>query len=74
MFIYAISVILNYKHILYIEVAHTNCFAGNLNTYTGKTPVPDFSALFVHLSVNGKLYYSSDLFLNESIDLTSIGL
>ena len=57
-----------------MEVTHTNCLAGSSNTYAGKTPVPDSSALFAHLSVDGKLYYSGGLSSNESIDLTSIGL
>ena len=68
------SVALSYKHILCMEVVHTNCLAGSLNIYASKTPVPDSGALFAYLSADGKLYYSSDLFLNESIDLTSIGL
>ena len=65
---------LNYKHTLYIEVAYTNCLTGSLNIYTGKTLVFNFSTLFSHLSVDKKPYYSGSLFLNESIDLTSIGL
>ena len=69
-----IHIALNYKHILYIEVAHTNCLANSLNIYTGKTSVFNFSALSSHLSVDGKLYYNGGLFLNESIDPTSIGL
>jgi len=44
----AINITLNYKHILYIEVAHINCFASSLNIYTGKTPVPGFGALFTY--------------------------
>ena len=69
-----IYIALSYRRILYIEVAYTNCFAGSLNIYTGKTLVPNFSALSSHLSADGKLYYNSGLFLNESINLTSIGL
>ena len=57
-----------------IEVAHTNCLANNSDIYINKTPVPDFSALSAYLSINKKLYYNGSLFLNESIDLTSIGL
>jgi len=71
---YIISVTLSYKHILYTKVAHTNCLAGSLNIYAGKTPVPDFGAPFAHLSTNGKLYYNNSLFSNESINPTSIGL
>ena len=74
MYIYTISIALSYKHILYIEVAYTNCLAGSLNTYTGKTPVPDFGAVFTYLFIDRKPYYSSSLSLNKSIDLTSISL
>ena len=69
-----IHIALNYRHILYIEVAHTNCFTSSLNIYTGKTLVFNFSILSSHLSVDGKLYYNNSLFLSENIDLTSIGL
>ena len=69
-----IHIALNYKCILCIEVAHTNYLTGNLNIYTGKTSVFNFSALSSHPSADGKLYYSGSLFLNKSIDLTSIGL
>jgi len=70
----AMNVVWNYKRILYIEVTHTNCLAGSLNIYADKTPVPDFGALSVYLSIGGKLYYNGSLSLNESIDLTSTGL
>jgi len=69
-----ISIILSYKYTLYIEVVYTNCFASSLNIYIGKTPVPSFGTLFTYLSVDKRLYYNSSLFLNESIDLISIGL
>ena len=59
---------------MYIKVAYTNCLTGSLNIYIGKTLVPNFSTLSSHQSIDGKLYYNSGLFLNESIDLTSIGL
>ena len=65
---------LNYRRILHIEVAYTNCLAGSLNIYIGKTPVPNSGVLFGYLSIDGKLYYNSGLSLNESIDLTSISL
>ena len=67
-------VALNYKCTLYMEVAYTNCFTNSLNIYIGKTLVPNFSVLSSHLSADKKLYYNSSLFLNESIDLTNIGL
>ena len=57
-----------------MEVTYTNCLTGSLNIYIGKTLVFNFSALSSHPSADRKLYYNSGLFLNESIDLTSIGL
>ena len=74
MYIYVISVALSYKHILCIEVAHTNYLAGSLNTYIGRTPIPNFGAPFAYLFIDRKPYYSGSLSLNRSIDLTSIGL
>ena len=69
-----IYIALNYKHILYIEVAYTNYFAGSLNIYTGKTLVFNSSTLSSHPSINKKPYYNSGLFLNKSINPTSISL
>ena len=69
-----IYIILNYRRILYIEVAYTNCLTGSLNIYTGKTLVPNSGTLSSYPSVNRKLYYNSSLSLNKSIDLTSISL
>jgi len=69
-----INIALSYKYILYMEIAHTNYFISNLNTFTNKTPVPNSSVLFVYLSINKKPYYSSGLSLNESMNLTSISL
>ena len=57
-----------------MEVVYTNCLAGSLNIYIGKTPVFNFNTPSSHLSTDEKLYYNSSLFLNKSIDLTSIGL
>ena len=65
---------LNYKHILYTEVAHTNCLTGSSNIYADKTLVFNFNILSSHPSADRKPYYNSSLFLNKSIDLTSIGL
>ena len=70
----AIYIALSYKHTLYIKIAYTNYFASSLNISTGKTLVPNFSILFTYLSAGKKLYYSSSLFLNKSINLTSISL
>ena len=69
-----IYIALSYRHTLYIEVAHTNCLTGSSNIYIGKTLVPNFSAPFSHPSVDKKPYYNSSLFLNKSINPTSIGL
>jgi hypothetical protein len=69
-----INTALSYKRILYTEVAYTNCLASSLNTFIDKTPVPSFSALFTHPSIDRKLYYNSSLSLNKSIDLTSTNL
>ena len=57
-----------------MEVAYTNYFINSLDIYTGKTPVPNSGALSAHPFIGEKPYYSSSLSLNESIDLTSIGL
>ena len=65
---------LNYRHILHIEVAYTNCLTGNLNIYIGKTLVFNSSTLSSHPFADKKSYYNSGLFLNKSIDLTSISL
>ena len=69
-----IHVALNYKRILCIEVVHTNYLASSSNIYTGKTLVFNSSVLSSHPSADGKLYYNSSLFLNKSIDPTSISL
>ena len=65
---------LNYRRTLYIEVAYINCLTNSLNIYTGKTLVSNSSTLSSHLSIDGKLYYNSGLFLNKSIDPTNISL
>ena len=57
-----------------MEIAYTNCLTGSSNIYVGKTSVFNFSTPSSHLSADKKLYYNSGLFLNKSIDLTSIGL
>ena len=74
MYTNTIHITLSYRRTLYIKVAHTNCLTGSLNIYTGKTLVFNSSTLSSHLSADGKLYYNSSLFLNKSIDPTSIGL
>jgi len=69
-----INIALSYKYTLYTEVAYTNYLISNLNTFINKTLVPSFSTLFTHPFINKKLYYNSSLFLNKSINLTSISL
>jgi hypothetical protein len=69
-----IYIALSYRHTLYTEVAYTNCLAGSSNIYIGKTLVSNSGALFSYSSTDKKPYYNSGLFLNKSIDLTSIGL
>ena len=65
---------LSYRRTPYIEVTYTNYFVNSLNIYTGKTLVPDSSALFGHPSIDRRPYYNGGLFLNKSINPTSIGL
>ena len=74
MYTNTIYITLSYRYTLYIKVAHTNYFTSSLNIYIGKTLVSNFSTLFSYLSIDKKLYYNSSLFLNKSIDLTSISL
>ena len=69
-----IYIALNYRHTLRIKVAYTNYLTGSSNIYTGKTLVFNFSAPSSHPSVDEKPYYNSSLFLNKSINPTSIGL
>ena len=69
-----IHIALSYRRTLYTEVAYTNYLTGSSNIYIGKTLVPNFGALSSHLFTDGKPYYNSGLSLNESINLTSIGL
>ena len=69
-----IYIILNYKHILYTEVAYTSYFISSLNISAGKTPVSNFSIPFAYLSAGRKPYYNSGLSLNGSINLTNISL
>ena len=69
-----IYIALNYRHILYIEIACTNCLTGSLNIFVGKTLVPNSSTPSSHPSADGKLYYNSSLSLNKNKNFTSIGL
>ena len=57
-----IYIALNYKRILYIKVAYTNCLTNSLNIYIGKTPVFNSSTPFSYPSADKKLYYNSSLF------------
>jgi len=67
-----IYITLSYKRTLHTEVAYTNYLTSSLNIFIGKTLVPSSSVLFTYLSIDRKPYYNSSLFLNRSIDLTSI--
>jgi len=69
-----IYITLSYKRTPRIGVAHTNYLTSSLNIFIGKTPVPSSSILFTYLSIDRKPYYNSSLFLNRSIDPTSISL
>jgi len=69
-----INIALSYKYTLYIGITYINCFINNLNIFINKTLVPSSGVLFIYLSINKKLYYNNSLSLNESINLTSIGL
>ena len=69
-----IYIALSCKRTPYIGEAYTNCLAGSLNIFIGRTPVPSSGVLFTYLSIGRKLYYNSSLSLNRSIDLTSISL
>ena len=69
-----IYIALNYRRTSRTEIAYINYFAGSLNIYISKTLVFNFSILSSHPSADKKPYYNSSLFLNKSIDLTSIGL
>ena len=74
MYINIIHIALNYRRTLYIEVAYINYLTSSLNIYTGKTLVFNSNTPSSHPSADRKLYYNSNLFLNESINLTSISL
>ena len=74
MYTNTIYIILSYRYTLYTEVAYTNYLTSSLNIYTGKTPVSNSSTLSSHLFIDRKPYYNNSLFLNKSIDPTSIGL
>ena len=73
-YIYIISITLNYRHTPYIKVAYTNCFTSSLNTFAGKIIVSNSGIPFAYLSIDGKLCYNNNLFLNKSINLTSTSL
>ena len=70
----AIYIALSCKRTPRTEVAYTNYLVSSLNISIGKTLVPSSSVPFTYLSIGRKLYYNSSLFLNRSINLTSISL
>jgi len=57
-----------------MELFYTNYFINSLNIYIDKTLVPNSNILFTYPSINIKPYYNNSLFLNKSINLTSISL
>ena len=69
-----IYITLNCKHTPHIRVAYTSYFTSSLNISTSKTLVSSSGVPFTYLSTGGKLYYSSSLFLNGSINPTNISL
>ena len=73
-YINAIYITLSYRRTLYIKIAYANYFTGSLNIYIGKTLVFNSGTLSSYLSIDRKPYYNSSLFLNKSIDPTSISL
>ena len=74
MYTNTIYITLSYRRTLCIKVVYINHFAGSSNIYIGKTLIFNSGTLFSHLSADKKLYYNSSLFLNKSIDPTSISL
>ena len=74
MYTYIINISLSYRRIPRIEVAYTSYLASSLNIFIGRILVPSSNVPFTYPSVDKKLYYSSGLSLNKSIDLTSISL
>ncbi len=69
-----IYIALSYKRTPRTGEAYTNYLTSSLNIFIGRTLVPSSGVLFTYLSIGRKLYYNSSLFLNRSIDLTSISL
>ena len=69
-----IYITLSYKRIPRTGVAYTNYLTSSLNIFIDKTLAPSFSILFTYPSIDRKPYYNSSLFLNRSIDPTSISL
>ena len=71
---YIINVSLSYRRIPRTKVAYTSCLASSLGTFVGRILVLSSNVLFTYPSINKKPYYNGSLFLNKSIDLTSITL
>ena len=74
MYTYTTNITLSYRRIPRREVAYTSYLASSLDIFIGKTLVPSSNIPFNHLSTDKKPYYSGSLFLDISIDLTSISL
>ena len=71
---YIVNISLSYRRILRTEVAYTSYLASSLDIFIGRTLVPSSNILFTYPSINKKPYYNSSLFLNKSINPTSIRL
>ena len=71
---YTTNITLSYRRIPYREVAYTSYLASSLDIFIGKTLVPSSNVSFTYPSTDKKLFYSSSLSLNRSIDPTSISL
>ena len=69
-----IYIVLSYRRTLHTEIAYTNYLTSSSNIYIDKTLVPNSNTPSSHPSADKKPYYNSSLFLNKSIDPTSIGL
>ena len=71
---YTTNITLSYRRIPRREVAYTSCLTSSLDIFVGKTLIPNSNVPFTYPSTDKKLYYSSSLSLNRSIDPTSISL
>ena len=71
---YTINITLSYRRIPRREVAYTSYLTSSLNIFVGRTLVSSSNVPFTYPSTDKKPYYNGSLFLNKSIDPTSISL